>query len=297
MSGLFFCGSITAAEQVTHDPVITPARASVVFVDGVKSACYRHAHDRDPGFEQQCVRATVATTRRPSRTPWRACLIAAALFYAPGQIDPAAQAFCVCIPGQVSLCVAMNLKNQLIRRSRLDDATAIEQLHDEAFGPGRFARTAYRVREAACQPRLGFGLTAWCNELLAGAVHLTPVTIGGKGSVMMLGPLAVAPRFKGQGYGRWLVEEGVALARDEGAELVILVGDLPYYSRMGFIRVPPGSIRLPGPVDPQRILARELVKGVLENFSGPVAAAPRDNANTRADPGAATLQQNTPPTG
>jgi predicted N-acetyltransferase YhbS len=177
----------------------------------------------------------------------------------------------------------MNLKNRLIRLSRPDDAAAIEQLHDEAFGPGRFARTAYRVREAARQSRGGFGLTAWCDGVLAGAVDLTPVTIGGKGSVMMLGPLAVAPRFKGQGYGRMLVEESVSSARDAGAVLVILVGDLPYYTRMGFAGVPAGMVRLPGPVDPQRILARELVGGILENLSGLVAVAPSNGEAARAD--------------
>jgi predicted N-acetyltransferase YhbS len=28
-----------------------------------------------------------------------------------------------------------------------DDAVAIERLHERTFGPGRYARTAYRIRE------------------------------------------------------------------------------------------------------------------------------------------------------
>jgi len=163
------------------------------------------------------------------------------------------------------------MENRLIRPSEPGDAVLIEQLHDEAFGPGRFARAAYRVREQAAGA--GFGLTAWRDGVLTGTVHLTPVTVGGRAGVMMLGPLAVAPAYKAQGYGRWLVEEGVARAGACGATLVILVGDLPYYARMGFRRIPPGQMTLPGPVAQDRLLARELQDGALAGYNGQVLGA------------------------
>jgi predicted N-acetyltransferase YhbS len=161
------------------------------------------------------------------------------------------------------------MENRLIRPSEPGDAVLIEQLHDEAFGPGRFARAAYRVREQAAGA--GFGLTAWRDGVLAGTVHFTPVIVGGQAGPMMLGPLAVAPAFKAQGYGRWLVEEGVARAGACGATLVILVGDLPYYTRMGFRRIPPGQLTLSGPVAQDRLLARELRDGALGDYAGPVS--------------------------
>jgi len=164
------------------------------------------------------------------------------------------------------------MENRSIRLSTPADAALIEQLHEEVFGPGRFARTAYRVREQAAEA--GFGLTVWCDGALVGSVNFTPVTIGGRGGAMMLGPLAVAPRFKGQGIGRRLVEEGVREARVRGAALVILVGDLPYYARMGFQRIPEAQIRLPGPVAPERLLARELSEGGLARYIGLVAGNP-----------------------
>ena len=50
----------------------------------------------------------------------------------------------------------------------------------------------------------------------------------------------------------------------------MLVGDEPYYARVGFKRVPKGAIKMPGPADPARILAVELVEGALAGVSGEV---------------------------
>jgi predicted N-acetyltransferase YhbS len=51
---------------------------------------------------------------------------------------------------------------------------------------------------------------------------------------------------------------------------VILVGDMPYYARSGFVPVPPGQIVLPGPVDPARLLALELAPSALAGVKGVV---------------------------
>ena len=55
-----------------------------------------------------------------------------------------------------------------------------------------------------------------------------------------------------------------------GHRLVILVGDEAYYQRLGFHRVPPGRASMPGPVDPARLLVRELAEGAFEGVSGPI---------------------------
>ena len=103
-------------------------------------------------------------------------------------------------------------------------------------------------------------------------MRLSPIRIGGKGGALLLGPLAVDPAFANQGYGRGLVGEALEAARAAGIALVVLVGDEPYYARLGFKRVPPGQITLPGPVNPDRLLAAELVPGALAGYTGRVAA-------------------------
>jgi predicted N-acetyltransferase YhbS len=61
---------------------------------------------------------------------------------------------------------------------------------------------------------------------------------------------------------------GLELARNAGYELVILVGDLPYYERVGFRLLQPGQITMPGPVDFTRLLVAELNPGALNEFNG-----------------------------
>ena len=99
-----------------------------------------------------------------------------------------------------------------------------------------------------------------------------PILIGGKGGALLLGPLAVDPDFANQGYGRGLVGKALEAARAAGIALVVLVGDEPYYARLGFKRVPPGQIVLPGPADPERLLAVELAEGALAGYAGLVVA-------------------------
>ena len=77
---------------------------------------------------------------------------------------------------------------------------------------------------------------------------------------------------KGKGYGKALAKEGIARALAQGFRLVVLVGDMPYYGRFGFVPVPRGQIALPGPVDPARLLALELAPGALGNAAGLVQA-------------------------
>lgn len=145
------------------------------------------------------------------------------------------------------------------------DAAAIKALHERAFGPGRFARTANRMRETtAADPRLCF--TARVGTLLVGSIRLTPVMIAGK-HALMLGPLSVEPAFEGRGIGRALMERSLEAAGAAGYALVILVGDEPYYARLGFARVRPGHIALPGPVDPARLLYLDLVEGTLASIA------------------------------
>lgn len=152
-----------------------------------------------------------------------------------------------------------------------EDAEAIARLNARVFGPGRFAKTAYRVRETTpTDPAMSF--VARVGSLLVGANAMTPVFIG-ESPAWLLGPLIVEPVFRSRGIGEALVQASLEAARGAGGRLVVLVGDEPYYGRMGFKPTPPGRVVMPGPVDPARLLHCELVEGALEGVSGKLRGA------------------------
>ncbi|WP_373237576.1 GNAT family N-acetyltransferase [Cohaesibacter celericrescens] len=145
---------------------------------------------------------------------------------------------------------------------------AIEQLHRDAFGPGRFARTAFRVREAVGPDSL-LSFVALSEGHLAGSVRLSPISIG-KCRALLLGPLAVHPDFKNAGAGRLLMHRAIEAARELDYCAILLVGDFDYYVRFGFERVPLGRIVMPGPVDPGRLLLLSFDKVESDLCSGMV---------------------------
>jgi predicted N-acetyltransferase YhbS len=155
-----------------------------------------------------------------------------------------------------------------IRPETADDAVAIERLHERTFGPGRLAKTAYRIREGA-EHRLELSFTARIGTLLIGSVRLTPVCIGAA-KALLLGPLTIEPPFRERGIGQALMARALAEAKAKGHGLVVLVGDEPYYGRSGFKRVPKGRAVMPGPVDPERVLVCELTEGAFADVSGPI---------------------------
>jgi predicted N-acetyltransferase YhbS len=159
-----------------------------------------------------------------------------------------------------------------LRHELPEDGSAIEKLHERAFGPGRFARTAYRLREGV--PHLApLSFTALVGTLIVGSVRVTPIKAANGAKALVLGPLTVDPAFENRGIGAALMRKSLDAAREDGHTLVVLVGDEPYYSRFGFKVVPPARLALPGPVDPKRFLYCELQPGALEAAEGMLSVA------------------------
>lgn len=155
-----------------------------------------------------------------------------------------------------------------------DDTTSqdhdpVEHLLDLAFGSGRHSKTSYRLREGN-RAVAGLSLVTRDDGVgISGTISFWPLAIGpGQAPALLLGPLAVHPDRQGLGIGLALMREGLERARALGHGLVLLVGDEPYYARVGFARLPNGLIGLPGPVDPARFLYLELRPGALAGVEG-----------------------------
>jgi predicted N-acetyltransferase YhbS len=178
-----------------------------------------------------------------------------------------------------------------IRAERPEDAPLVDALNAASFGPGRFARAAFRLREGV-HPEAGLSFVAVEGAELRGSVRFWPVRIG-ETPALMLGPLAVQSDQRGRGIGIALMERGLSEAKTLGHKFAILVGDLPYYARAGFKQVafaprkedegkktPPSSrVRFPGPVDPLRVLAIALDDSAsVDQLEGDVKRARIDDA-------------------
>ncbi len=167
----------------------------------------------------------------------------------------------------------------IVRLEQDRDGDCIQKMYCEAFGPGRFARTAYRIREGgdfarqiSCvvEHRDKAGEKQAC---IAGTIRFSRIGIGQdrdkkRGKALLLGPLVVSEHYRGYNYGIALMRHGLELARLAGFDLVILVGDLAYYQKAGFRLITAGDICLPAPYDPGRLLAYEIRPGCLEHYRG-----------------------------
>ena len=160
----------------------------------------------------------------------------------------------------------MSELNLTILPETADDAEAVERLHERTFGPGRYARTAFRIREGRAH-LLELSFTARIGTLLVGSLRLTPICIG-ETPALLLGPLTVEPPFRERGVGSALIKRALKEAAAKGHRLVVLVGDEPFYGKIGFKRIPKGQVKMPGPVDPARLLVAELSPGAFEGVTG-----------------------------
>jgi len=174
-----------------------------------------------------------------------------------------------------------------IRPEQTEDGPLVAALNKESFGPGRFAKSAYRLREGV-NPVAGLSFVAMEEGELRGSIRFWPVTIGMEKS-LLLGPLAVKSDRRGRGLGIALMKRGIEEARAQGHASIILVGDEPYYVRVGFAALPPGRIRFPGPVDQARVLGQSLKPNVLLTLAGEVRRAHLDIPRCADGAGLASL--------
>ena len=161
-----------------------------------------------------------------------------------------------------AMTIAPSPQPAAIQAETVFDAAAVARVVEAAFGPGRLAKTAERLREGRT-PAVGF--VARQDGRVIGSVRLWGVTIGGE-PALFLGPIAVERTERNAGIGAELVAACVDWAREAGASGILLVGDPPYFDRFGFQRID-GAV-MPGPVEPARLLW--LALDAVEAPVGPV---------------------------
>lgn len=162
-----------------------------------------------------------------------------------------------------------------LQSERPQDGPLVDALIARAFGPGRYAKVSERVREfATFAPAMS--VCAWSPDTgqggrILGCARMWHVRVGGR-PVMFLGPFAVELGERNAGFGERMISRACEAALAAGETHVVLVGDEPYFSRVGFASAPARAVVLPGPVDQRRVLVRALA-GDLAPLAGPIQPA------------------------
>ena len=156
-----------------------------------------------------------------------------------------------------------------IKKERAEDHWEVENLFDLSFAPGRQMLSSYRLREGN-PPVADLCFVARAEmDALVGAIRFYEIEIGPKcAKALLLGPIAVHPTVQGEGVGGELIRNSLDVAKENGWERVILIGDLPYYKRFGFERAE--SLIFPPPTNPERLLQLSLVEKAFAGVEGDI---------------------------
>ena len=148
------------------------------------------------------------------------------------------------------------------------DEAAIENLMDGAFGTARHSRSVWTLR--VLPPVADLSLVLRDGGAILASLRFWEVQLGSQ-IVLLLGPLAVQPELRGQGYGRKIVADGLARARAINKwPLVLVSGEPEYYPKFGFEPALPYQLDWPGFIEPERLQMLELQAGALASLVPPL---------------------------
>jgi putative acetyltransferase len=119
----------------------------------------------------------------------------------------------------------------LIRKERPADIAAVRELVTAAFPSPAEAALVDALRAAS---RLLISLVAVDENEIVGHVGFSPITVEGTTRGLGLAPLSVRADRRRRSVGQELVRGGIALCRNSGIGLVVVLGDPRYYARFGF---------------------------------------------------------------
>ena len=160
--------------------------------------------------------------------------------------------------------------NIIVRYEYPEDRAAIRFVNEEAFSRGDEADLVDGLRN---QGVVLVSFVAEIEERVVGHILFSRMSIeasGRAGSVpaVALAPLAVLPEQQGKGIGGKLIKHGLRWLREEGEQVVIVLGRPTYYSRFGFSTDKASALASPFP--PEAFMALELSPGALDGIHGKV---------------------------
>jgi len=150
-----------------------------------------------------------------------------------------------------------------IRQISNEDNDKIIKLLHKSFGPGRFARSVYRLREKNDRDT-EFSYIYELNNQILSSISYYKTFLNNDINGLLLGPLAVDPEHRGKGYGVELVKYTIALIKKTMAyDFILVIGYYHYYEKFGFKKIN-NTFSFYGPVNSEKVLILPL-KDELKN--------------------------------
>ena len=150
-----------------------------------------------------------------------------------------------------------------IRQISNEDNDKIIKLLYKSFGPGRFARSVYRLREKNDRDT-EFSYIYELNNQILSSISYYKTFLNNDINGLLLGPLAVDPEHRGKGYGVELVKYTIALIKKTMAyDFILVIGDYHYYEKFGFKKIN-NTFSFYGPVNSEKVLIL-ILKDELKN--------------------------------
>ncbi len=131
-----------------------------------------------------------------------------------------------------------------IRDERSNDEDEVANVIRSAFGQADEAHLVARLRS---DNDAIISLVAVAGNVVVGHVMFSRMTAPFR--ALGLSPVSVAPEYQRRGVGAALIKAGLALAKEQGWDVVFVLGDPAYYERFGF--------------------RAELAQGFISPFAGP----------------------------
>lgn len=132
----------------------------------------------------------------------------------------------------------MNIHKIEIRQTNTEDFNSIMMVEERAFGYDKEAKlTADLLSDTTAEPVLS--LLAFYEGKAVGHILFTRAYLNDMNTeqsmIHILAPLAVIPEFQKQGVGGLLIKEGLKRLKQNGTEIVFVLGHMEYYPKYGFI--------------------------------------------------------------
>lgn len=171
------------------------------------------------------------------------------------------------------------MKNLNIRNEKKEDYRAVENLIRESFWnvyrPGCLEHyVIHKLRDDVdFIPELSFVMEL-DGEIIGQNMFMKANIKADDGRdvpIMTMGPICIAPEFKGKGYGKILLDYSLERAKEFGCKAICFEGNIDVYGKSGFTFASNFGIRyhgLPEGEDASFFLCKELEEGYLDGVTG-----------------------------